>query len=566
MTLPFSKFPGYNTIYLDYIYEFEKLKKYYEYDFVDKENIFKAVYNKEENYLNNKNFTRNDIADILTTQNKYFGSADETYKNIEFLRQNNTFAVVTGQQVGLLCGNYYTVLKAINTYQICKKYKFLFPEYNFVPVFWLESDDHDFLEINNISLFNKNNHPVNLKYFVNGIEQEKYLSPANNIVFDDTIEKFKSDIRDNLVNTEFSESLFNLIDLSYKPGIDMTTAFATFMNSMFVELGIIFCNPSDKEIKKLLKPIFEKELNTFPRTCEYVIETSAVIEQNYEPQVKPKPINLFYVLNGSRYLIEPRNDNIFALKNSRQKFTSDELFGILESNPELFSSNVILRPICQDYILPTVTYVGGPSEIAYFAQLRGVYKFYDMKMPVIYPRTSITFLESRIASFLNKFDISVDELFDEQKVTAKLMSKVNSINVDNVFNEFIDGFNGLTYSFSKDLEKIDKNLVNVLKNRNEKYIEGLQNLKNKFIESQAKQNESSMNKLKSAIENIYPDETLQERKLNFVYYINKYGPDIVKDLINKLDVDNFNHQLIDLNYKELSETVKENEESKNDDN
>lgn len=552
MTLPFSKFPGYNPIFIDYIYYFDKLKEYFECDFKNKEDIFKAIYNREENYLKNKDFTRDIVADILKTQNELFDSPEKTFQNINLLRKNNTFAVVTGQQVGLLSGNYYTILKALNTVQLCDKYKEQFPDYNFVPVFWLESDDHDFLEINNINIFDKENHLLNLKYFENGIEREKYLMPANKIIFDDTIENFKKELKQNLVNTEFSEKLFEYIDKSYQHGVSFTVAFARFMNYLFGNSGIIFCNPADREIKKLLIPVFEKELNTFPRTCEYVIETSAIIEQNYEPQVKPKPINVFYVFNGSRYLLEPRNDNIFALKNSRQKFTAVELFEELYNNPENFSGNVILRPICQDYLLPTVTYIGGPSEISYFAQLRNVYNFYNIEMPVIFPRTSITILENRISGFLSKFNISPEELFDEQKVTAKLMNKINSIKVDEIFSNYTEEFKGLTYSFSKELEKIDKNLSNVFENRNEKYSEQILNLKDKLIESQAKQNESSVKKLKSVIENIYPNESFQERQLNIVYYINKYGLNLIQDLFLKIVVDEFSHQMVEINFKEVN--------------
>ena len=563
MTLPFSKFPGYNPIFIDYIYNFDKLKEYFECDFRNKEDIFKAIYDREENYLKNKEFTRDVIADILKTQNQFFNSPEKTFQNIDLLRQENTFAVVTGQQVGLLSGNYYTILKALNTLQLCEKYKKQFPDYNFVPVFWLESDDHDFLEINNINIFDKENHLLNLKYFENGIEREKYLTPANKIILDETFENFKNELKQNLINTEFSEKLFEYIDESYKTGVSLTVAFARFMNYLLGNTGIIFCNPSDKEIKKLLIPVFEKELNTYPRACEYVIETSAIIEQNYEPQVKPKPINVFYVFNGSRYLLEPRNDNIFALKNSRQKFTAVELFEDLYANPENFSGNVILRPICQDYVLPTIAYVGGPSEISYFAQLKSVYNFYKIKMPVIYPRTSITVLENRISGFLSKFNLSIEELLDEQKVTAKLMNKINSVKADEIFANYYEEFKGMTYSFSKELEKIDKNLSTVFENRNVKYVEQLDILKEKLIESQSKQNESSVKKLKSVAENIFPNESFQERQLNIVYYINKYGFNLIQDLISKIIIDEFNHQLIEINFQEVTAGDKNNASDKN---
>lgn len=546
MQIQFSKLPGFNDFFLDYIGDYNSVKDFFNYNFTDKESIFKSIIDKEGNYLNKNLFTRNELADILMIQNKFFNASDAAIGNIELLRNDNTFAIVTGQQTGILSGNLYTVIKAINAYQLSRKFSEYFPDYNFVPVFWLESDDHDFLEVNNINIFSKENNLSKIEYYQNGIPQEKYLNPINSVVFDDFIEKFKTDLKENILNTDFTEWIFDFINRSYKPGISFPIAFARFINYLIGDLGIVFCNPADKEIKKLLIPVFEKELNTYPETCERVIETSALIEQKYEPQVKPQPINIFYVHNNNRYLIEPRPDNIFALKNSRQRFEKGQLIEQLYSTPENFSGNVILRPVCQDYLLPTVAYVGGPSEVAYFGQYKSVYEFFDVNMPVIYPRVSVTLLENRVANFMNKNSLTIEEFFDEKKIIAKLMNRINELKVEDLFNNLKDELNGLYYSFSIDLEKIDKNLVNTFKNKNDKYIESLEFLKSKFIESQAQQNEASISKLKSAIQKIYPDETLQERYVNIIYFLNKYGIDLLKKMIENMDIDNFNHQIIEI--------------------
>lgn len=546
MQIQFSKLPGFNEFFNDYINDYNSLKEFFNYNYSDKENIFKSIVDKEENYLNKKLFTRNELADILMIQNKFFNASDAAINNIELLRRDNTFAIVTGQQTGILTGNLYTILKAINSYQLAKKLSEDFPEYNFVPVFWLEADDHDFLEVNNINVFNNENKLAKLEYFEKGTPQERYLTSTNSINFDDFIEKFKTDLSDTLLKTDFSETIFDFINRSYKPGISFPIAFARFVNYLIGDLGIVFCNPADKEIKKILIPVFEKELNTYPETCERVIETSAVMEMKYEPQVKPQPINVFYVHNNHRHLIEPRPDNVFALKNSRQKFEKAQLIEQLYATPENFSGNVILRPICQDYLLPTIAYIGGPSEIAYFGQFKNVYEFYEVNMPVIYPRVSVTLLENRVSKFLNSSGLTVEELIDEKKVTSKFMNKINELKVDDIFSNLKDELNALYYSFGIDLEKIDKNLLNTFKNKNEKYIESLEFLRQKFVESQVKQNETAINKLKSAIQSVYPDEVLQERYINIVYFLNKYGMGVIQKLIDSMDINNFNHQVIEI--------------------
>ena len=547
MIISYNKLPGYNKIFLDYIDDFEKLASFYESDYRIKEDYLNTILDKQQNYLKGKEFTRDTIADILETQNRAFNSSAKTFENIELLRKDNTYAVVTGQQLGMLSGNYYTVLKAINVIQLAEKLAIQHPDYNFVPVFWLEADDHDFLEVNNINIFNRENQLANIKYFEKGVEEERYLKPVGSIVFDETINQFKDELKQNLQGTEFTDSILENVNLFYKAGDSFVKAFGRFMNYVIKDGGLVFCNPVDKEVKKILTPIFEKELNIFPKSCEIIIETSAQIEQKYEPQVKPRPINIFYTHNTKRHLIEPRPEDIFALRNSRQKFTKDELFDRLYSSPESFSGNVVLRPICQDYILPTVVYVGGPSEIAYFAQLKGVYNFYDIKMPVIFPRTSATLLESRVKNFMTKHDIKFEELFDKKKVNEKLLKQMGNVNVDELFDKYIDEFNALGYIFEKELEKIDKSLVDPFKNRNDKFIDTMNVLKEKFINSQMNQNRSSVDKLRSVIRNVYPNEILQERCINIVYFLNKYSTELIKHLKDNLEIDNFAHQIIELN-------------------
>ena len=395
----YKKIPYFDDIFTDYINDFEKLKSFFNGDYKNLGHYHDVIFQKNQTYLHNTDFDRNNVCDILKEQNKFFNSGQKTFDNIELLRNENTFAITTGQQAGLLTGSLYTIFKAINAIQFSEYLNSKFPQYHFVPLFWLEVDDHDFVEVNNINVINKSNEPFNLKYIHNDSETEKSLTPVYKIELNSNIQNLINELKNSLGVTDFSEEIFDLIERSYKPGINYVTAFARFFNYLLKDKGLIFCNPTEKEFKRLLIPVFLKELSTFPRTCEIVIDTSEKLEHNYEPQVKPKPINVFYVFNGSRYLLEPRNDNIFALKNSRQKFTAVELFEDLYANPENFSGNVILRPICQDYLFPTIAYIAGPSEVAYFAQFKKIYEYFNITMPVIFPRTSATLIENKASSF-----------------------------------------------------------------------------------------------------------------------------------------------------------------------
>ncbi|MBP9192651.1 MAG: bacillithiol biosynthesis cysteine-adding enzyme BshC [Ignavibacteria bacterium] len=546
MSIPYNSLPSYSELFIKYTDDFESLADFYEFDFKKTEDFQKCIELKKETYLKGKTFFRNEVTDILKEQNKKFESSEKTFENIQLLNDHNTFAVVTGQQIGILTGPYYTIPKALNTIQLSDKLKENFPEYNFVPVFWLEADDHDFAEINNIDIISKENELKNLKYFENGEEQEKYLKPVGKIIIDEHIESFKQDLRNSFNHSDFTDSLFDLINETYKEGTDLKTAFALFMNKLIKDKGLIFIDPTDNEIKKLLQPVFEKELATFPEICEKVINTSVELEENFAVQVKPKAINLFYIHEGNRYLIEPRENDIFALKHSRQKFTKEELFGLLESNPERFSWNVVTRPICQDYLLPTVAYIGGPSEIAYFGQFRQVYRSFDITMPVIYPRTSVTILENRVISFMEKYNIGFQEFFNEKEIGIKLLNENSDASADQIFSDMKEEIRGIFYTYEKELVNIDAKQTEGFSKRNNQFLESLDVAKDKFINSQSKQNEVISNQLSKALLFVYPDNILQERVLNITYFLNKYGTEFINYLFGEIVIDDYGHQVIEV--------------------
>ncbi len=547
MLVNYKKLSAFNDIFVDYINDFNSVSQYYKYDYKNDDNILNIIKHISENYSNEFHYSRQNIANILKEQNELFNSDDKAFENIELLKNENTFAVVTGQQVGLLSGNYYTILKSINAIQYSEYLNCAFPENKFIPVFWLECEDHDFPEINHLHIFDKENKLQRLEYFPDDAPQEKYLTPADKIHFKDNIEGFKDKLFGMLSQTEFSEEVRNIVDRSYKSGLSFSVTFARLMNFIFKGKGMVFLNPSDKEIKKALKPIFERELNSFPRTCETVIETSAQIEQNYQVQIKPQPINLFYILNDNRYLLENKSENIFSLKNSRQTFSREEISGLLESNPENFSANVVLRPVCQDYLLPTVAYIAGPAEVAYFAQLKKVYENFNVEMPFIFPRASVTLLENRINNFLVKNEISFEEIFDSESLKEKIINKLSEVNVEEIISEYVKDLNTAMWTFGSEVRKIDKNLETLVKNKSDKYIESLESIKKKLLDAQEKLYSGSMAKLNSVSENLNPEGTLQERKINYIYYLNKYGMNLTDFLFEEIELKAEGHQVILLN-------------------
>ena len=498
-----------------------------------------------------RSFPREQLADILTAQNKIFHAGNKSFENIGLLRKPSTVAVVTGQQVGLLGGPLYTIYKTLTAIKLCKDLRKLHRNVNFIPVFWLETEDHDFAEANHATVLDAAGTPVTISYAPAAPVDE--TSPNRGAVgalkFDDSIDAAVALMESTLSKSDFHDDLVRLIRSCYKPGADFGTAFGTLMQALFPEAGLVLVNPLDPEIKKLLIPVFRKELDSSPRVSEAIISQTAMIEDRYHAQVKARTINLFMLWKNGRYGIDPRRDRgDYWLKGTRQYFTKDDLHAMLENEPERFSPNVVLRPICQDYLFPTVCYVGGPGEVAYFAQFKTAYGVFDMSMPVIYPRASVTLVENKFAVQLEKLGMGLAEyLSNPHAALEKSVQAQSAINLNAVFEqrrgEIDSAFEGMRTA----VESIDKTLGGALTNAREKSIQAFDLLAKKTLDAAVRSNETAtrqMDKLKSAV---YPNEELQERTLNIFTYLNKYSMEFLTTIAERISVDSFTHQALTIN-------------------
>ncbi|MEK6570285.1 MAG: bacillithiol biosynthesis cysteine-adding enzyme BshC, partial [Bacteroidota bacterium] len=396
---------GFSNLFVDYISAYDRVAKYYNGNFRDPSDLKQVI-----EQVGRKPKDRSTLVRVLSEQNREFHCSIRTLANIDLLHEDNTFAIVTGQQVGLLTGPMYTLYKIITVLKLTDRLNGSFPEYHFVPIFWLEGEDHDFEEVNNVKLVGHDNQPKKIEYLVDGKPLDKNIGAVGDLQLDEYIDAFFKQAEETLINTEFKEKLFETVRHFYQRGTTFSKAFVGLINHFFEDSGLIFINPNNKDLKRLMSPIFQREINEHPKVCQLVIDRSAELEQRYHAQIKAKAINLFLFEKGGRYLIEPREDG-FGLKGTRRHLTLEELRQIAGETPELLSPNVVLRPICQDTVLPTAVYVGGPNEIAYFAQLRPVYDFFDLVMPTLYPRVSATILEEKLEGILQKFELELTSFF-----------------------------------------------------------------------------------------------------------------------------------------------------------
>ncbi len=542
MFINFGDIPKNYNLFLDYLYEFENVAEFYKYNFRDKEKypeIFKSILKKRaESNLK--------ISDLISNQYKYFNSiSDKTNKNIKQLDQPKTLAVVTGQQLGILGGPLYTIYKIITAIKLAANLNERYTEYNFVPVFWMESDDHDFNEVHQINVLNNENALVNIKY-KDDVSDDEIRSSVGNLIFDETINEFFSQLDQSLRGTEFKEKIISNLKEIYQSGKTFKQSFRELLFWLFDEYGLIIFDPSQDEVKQILKPIFLNEINNFRTHTQKLVSVSATLEDVYHAQVKVKPVNLFYHIENGRYSIEPV-DEVFKLRRKRKQFTKEEIIQEINEHPERFSPNVLLRPITQDYLFPTAFYIAGPSEISYFAQIYPLYEFFDIEPPVIYPRSSATLVEKSVLGFMEKYDLTMRDVFlGVDHLKEKILSSVTESNIDTIFDEASKNLNLIFDDLKEKLFIVDKTISDSTNRYREKVLFALNELKSKAEKAHESRFETILRQISKLSNLLFPNENLQERELNYFYFANKFGEDFYKKLYEELSISDFEHQIIEI--------------------
>ena len=530
---------GFSELFFDYLYNYDRVRQFFPTNF--REN---SSYESVINRIDGANIDRGVLQAVLAEQNSTGSESARTGENIRLLGRAGTYAVVTGQQVGLFGGPLYTLYKAITAVALAQKLNMKFPGRNFVPVFWIEGEDHDFQEMNHVSVLDPENVPVRIEYLPGGIMPERNVGAVGEMVFDETIRTTIDRVESLLARSEYTAQLVASLRECYAPGVTFNRAFQAWMNRMLPESGLVFLSPGAPRLKKLLSPLFTRELREFPRISQMIISRSAELERGYHAQVKPKSINLFLFHKGGRYLIEPR-ENDFSLKGTRAFFTGEQLQQIAAETPELLSPNVVLRPLCQDMLLPTVSYVGGPSEIAYHAQLQPLYDALGVPQPVIYPRASVSLVQTNLLRAMEKYGLEFPEfLGDIGKVTAKVVEQISEIKLDALFASVTKNLHDALGELKFGLNEVDPTLLGALENVASKIDVNIGVLREKSVAAQKRRNETAVRQIEKAAAGLLPSGSLQERELTPLYYMNKYGGGLGTWLADRIDISGFKHQIL----------------------
>ncbi len=463
------------------------------------------------------------VADALEKQNRAWGASEAALRNIQRLRKG-AFAVVTGQQVGLFGGPLLSLLKAASVLALAKQVEALGLEC--VPIFWLATEDHDLAEVNQSLLLT---HDFQLAPFTAGTTGVAG-SPVATI-------RFAEGTNDVVAQASqlLGESLAaDYLRQSYVEGETFSNAYAKLYARIFSgpDHGLIFLDPSDAELHRIATPLFVDAVRRAAELDDALLARNRELHAaQYHEQVKvtAESTPLFALVDGVRVPVH-RSNGQFAI--GRERLSGEELQGRIEAGPENFNANVLLRPVLQDYWLPTLGYIGGPAEIAYFAQVGVVYEKLLGRITPILPRLSATLIEPRMERLLTKYEIELPELFHgECQLRDCLAARSLPAELKQNFEEARRNVDEAMQRLSKSLDTLDPTLVEAAGRAASKMQYQINRLQKRAAQAELRRTEI-LTRHATQIENaLYPNKSLQEREIAGLYFYANHGPELIDRLI-----------------------------------
>ena len=538
MKIQASDLPGASALYRDYLQRFERVKDFYEFYYGDEKNVLEQM-----ERIRRRKYPRIELGRILERQNRLFGAGEATFKKIEDLALGNANVIITGQQVSLFGGPLFVLYKILTAIKLADRLSRVCKDC-FVPVFWLATDDTDFEEVNHIFFLSRNYRVMRLQ-----LEDTRPAALAmSRVSLPDSVSELTARLASELPDTEFKAEILSALQEAYQPGRNMGEAFGRWLMHLFKDFGLVLVDPSDGELKSLAAEILEREIADQSPATRIVLETSNRLQaRGYAPQIHLREgyLNLFY-FEPHRHALIQQNGQIHST-DSRIHFDRQQLLQRLRENPDQFAPNVVLRPLMQDSIFPTVAYVAGPAEIAYFAQLREVYSYYNIPMPLIFPRKSMTLIEPTIDRILDKYHLGVKDLWGNVETIINALARQRV--PDELFNtlqRFRQQWPEALFALKKEIHAVDPTLEKMVDSTAGRISHAVDQLEKKVVQAAKRQNEIISQQLHKAAAALFPENKLQERVLHFTPFLVKYGPIFIERLYEVMDIVAYNHQLVRL--------------------
>lgn len=520
---PFSHLP-FSGLFKDYTSNFSRLADFFDTNpFSETETVKKL---EEYSFPGD----RKEVIRILTDFNRQFDANDQVFQSIEKLEDEKCLAVVTGQQLTIYGGPLFTILKiitAIHQADIWEK-KYGRP---FVPVFWMADEDHDFDEAAAIGLFDRDE----IKTMTIDAEHVNHQR-VSEIILGDRFEAFRNEIRHLLAETDFSGRLWEILDDTYKKGSTFSEAFGKLILKIFGKHGLILAG-TNSEVSK--RAVTEPLIQSVEKASEIFDALNTRSEKlnvkGYHRQVYVQISNLFWIDDDKNREKIANSGHRWHIEGKDIYWDDADLINEINKNPQRFSPNVFLRPLTQSWLLPCIAYVAGPSEVAYYAQMKDLYSLFDLKMPIILPRFSAAIVESGIERIIDKLPFEKYEYNQRiEDLESEYISRADTPDIESIFTIWKKTAGECSEGSIRAITEIDPTLKGSAEKAITSYFNELDKLKGKVYRSLKEQDKTQLNRLRRIQNSLFPNGNLQDREVAFIYFMNKYGIDIWDNILRQL--------------------------------
>lgn len=506
--IPYTDTGKFTKIVSDYINEAPALKDFYEHR-VSLEGIKSAIAQRKK-YKTNRHLLVNEF----THQYKDLKDCDAIQSNINSLSSENTFTICTAHQPNIFTGHLYFIYKILHIIKLADTLKKELPAYHFVPVFFIGSEDADLAELNHIV-----------------IDGEKYTwetsqtGAVGRMKVDDNLLKLIEKISGRLSVEKHGKVLIELLQKCYTKNTTIENATFLFVHHLFKTFGLLILLPDNPAFKNEMVSVFEDDI--FNHTSsEIVIQTSEKLSKNYKAQAYPREINLFYLKDNLRNRILQVDDR-FVVHDTNITFSKEEIKKELKQHPERFSPNVILRGLFQEMILPDVAWIGGGGELAYWLQLKDLFKNYSVPFPILVLRNPFLIIDKKYRQLLKKLNLNPVDLFKGEAFVFNEIVNQESSSVLNLTKQKKE-FENIYQQVKEIVSGIDTTLEQHTSALAAKHLRKLSSLEKKMLRAEKRKFQDQKNQLNKIFSSLFPDDGLQERTENFMHFYSRWGQDFLK--------------------------------------
>jgi bacillithiol synthase len=530
--IPFTQIPHTSRLFADFLYDLPKVSRYY-----PRPAQYRGWLQDQASTIKYDSQQRQQVADILTRQNKAWGASEKTLENLAKLKAG-AFAAVTGQQVGLFGGPLFTVFKALSAVRLAEVATSQgIPT---VPIFWMATADHDLAEVNHAFFASAAGSPERIATPT----QSTTGAPVGGIRFAEEIVAATEQAAGLLGEGEAA----NWLREAYRPGETFGSAFAKFYSHVFAELGVILLDPNDAELHQLASPIYTAAVNNAGTLNDALLARGRELTRaGYHEQVKvtPSSTTLFLIHNGSRTAIHRSRTNTDLFEVAGEKVSRAMLLDQIASNLEAFSPNALLRPVVQDSLLPTLAYVGGPAEVAYFAQSAVLYENLLTRVTPILPRFSATIVDAKQSNLLERYGLSLSDVYAGQEaVLRKIATTTLPPQAQAEFDAAEKDLKTSLASVRATVSRLDSTLADAADRASRKIQYQLAKLRQRAANAELRRNEVLSRHAAVVTNALFPDKVQQEREFAAAQFLARYGGELLTNVLENVSPDCVDHQLL----------------------